>query len=104
MKHMILDDLSSSQMPKENTCKRLEKSGCKSGKQGVENRVQTRKEETIINSKKLLTEIKETFDLDKLNKKSAKKDFITGSWRRVTTKLPPHMDQDIPQCWWIWKG
>ncbi|KAI7935579.1 hypothetical protein MJO28_016450, partial [Puccinia striiformis f. sp. tritici] len=28
---------------------------------------------------------------------SSRKDFITGSWRRVTTKLPPHMDQDIPQ-------
>ncbi|POW18334.1 hypothetical protein PSHT_05903 [Puccinia striiformis] len=71
-------------------------------------------EETIINSKKLWTETKETLDLDKLNKKSAKlavRDQLNLKFSiqvfafqaekisllAAGEELPPHMDQDIPQ-------
>ncbi|KAI7941230.1 hypothetical protein MJO29_013304 [Puccinia striiformis f. sp. tritici] len=71
-------------------------------------------EETIINSKKLWTETKETLDLDKLNKKSAKlavrdqlnlkfsKQVFAFQAEKISLlaageELPPHMDQDIPQ-------
>ncbi|POV99603.1 hypothetical protein PSTT_13685 [Puccinia striiformis] len=71
-------------------------------------------EETIINSKKLWTETKETLDLEKLNKKSAQlavKDQLNLKFSKQVfafqaekisllaagEELPCHMDQDIPQ-------
>ncbi|KAI7943268.1 hypothetical protein MJO29_013112 [Puccinia striiformis f. sp. tritici] len=81
---------------------------------GLSARELIRDVKTIINSKKLWTETKETLDLDKLNKKSAKlavRDQLNLKFSiqvfafqaekisllAAGEELPPHMDQDIPQ-------